>query len=167
MINYQGIQTTLKKTKGSVYIAALIREPERSFDPFQLEATAGLVEQPQASETTLDHSGLQKIHQRLEDLRDEIQEAQDHHDEATLKRLESEWTDTQDALKKELGLSGRSRRIPDAWTKAKARVLRAINRCLEEVQTAHPGLFEHLRQSIDKAEGVWTYSPRQPTIWKT
>ena len=71
-----------------------------------------------------------------------------------------------EAVSRDLGLGGRSRRVGDPVERARKTVSVRIRRTIAAIERAHPELGRHLERSIDT--GTWcAYRPAEPVDWRT
>ncbi|HJR24110.1 MAG TPA: hypothetical protein VJ804_01445, partial [Acidimicrobiales bacterium] len=71
-----------------------------------------------------------------------------------------------EAVARDVGLGGRSRRIGDPVERARKTVSTRIRRAIAQIGRAHPELGRHLERSIDT--GAWcAYRPPEPVRWTT
>jgi hypothetical protein len=69
-----------------------------------------------------------------------------------------------EAVSRDFGLGGRSRRLGDPVERSRKTVSTRIRRAIGQVRAAHPELGRHLERSIDT--GAWcAYRPADPVRW--
>ena len=113
---------------------------------------------------TLDRQALTAYRTRLRDLEDDITEADTNHDldRAGNARIE------RDALIAELtrsvGHHGRPRRLGDDNERARKTTTARIRRAIQDLDTYHHPLADHLRQAI-RTGTTCSYEPALPTRW--
>ncbi len=160
-VAFGGVETHVPDTKGLHDIAVLLAHPGQ---PVPASDLAGITA-PSRGEPALDRQALAAYRARLRDLDDDIAEAEAGHDteRATHARLE------RDALIAELtrsvGRGGRPRRLGDDTEKARKTVTARIHRALRILDTHHPALAAHLRDSLHTGT-YCTYQPAQPIDWE-
>ena len=112
----------------------------------------------------LDATARQQIKARLDDLAEEIAEAEDWADPERAARARAE----RDALLHELsaaaGLAGRTRLLGDQGERARKTVTARIRDVIARIDRVHPALGSHLRATITTGTSC-TYSPPAPVTW--
>ena len=71
-----------------------------------------------------------------------------------------------EAVARDLGLGGRSRRLDDPLERARKTVSTRIHRAIRRVEHAHPDLGRHLGRSITTG-ALCVYDPAEPVRWTT
>lgn len=179
----------LRNTKGLRYIAWLLRHPNREFHVTDLAAeTIAAPEAPvhldrfseeqlgrqglhaaaaEPGESLLDRRAKGAYRRRLEDLRDQLDEATRFNDieRASQSRAEIEFL-TQE-LARAVGLGGRDRKTAGHAERARLNVTRAIKAVIKRLAAQHPQLGRYLSTTI-KTGAFCSYVPdsRLPIIWK-
>jgi hypothetical protein len=115
---------------------------------------------------TLDARARREIRDRLRALEQEIDDAEAHGDGARAALARDRRQELAEAVARDLGLGGRSRRVGDAAERARKTVSTRIRRAIGHVERSHPELGRHLERSIDT--GAWcAYRPATPVSWTT
>jgi hypothetical protein len=177
---------TFPDSKGFRHMARLLGSPNQPIEALELVGKTGtpsggviqatsalpdaLVEIPLTRETAqpgLDEEARQSYKRRLEDIKDEINEAREEGDEERAERLQSEFQRVLAELQSSTGLGGKIRPLGPSYPAEKARqaVRKALDRALKTLANATPPLIElveHLGATI-KAEGTaFAYYPKPP-----
>jgi DNA-binding response OmpR family regulator len=187
---YHGTVCRLKDTKGLHYLAVLLGRPGEACHAVAL-VTA--VDQPQALQATTSASALsgdqwaaQHLHvgglgdagvvldaqakaaykHRLDELRDNLAEAQRFHDLARATHVQAELDFLTAELAAAVGLGGRDRHVAASTERARLMVTKAIRAALRNISASHPALGHHLTTSITTgAFCMYTPDPTSPLSW--
>ena len=126
-----------------------------------LLATGGVHTDP-----ILDAAAKAAYRRRVDELREEIEEAEAWADGERAARAKQELDQITRQLELALGLGGRDRRTTSSWAeRARVNVTRAIARAIERIEAAHPQAGGHLNRAI--YTGTYCrYDPEQHTDWK-
>ena len=184
-VSFHGSTSRLKDSKGLRYIAHLLRNPDTEIHVLDL---ATQVEGGQASAVrggessgesleaealgdagnVLDEAAKAAYKRRLQDLQEELEEAQAFNDPERASRLEEE----RDALIQQLagavGLGGRDRKAASSAERARVSVTKTIKDALRKIAANDPALGSHLTSTL-KTGTFCSYSPdpRVPTDWQS
>ena len=172
-----------KDMKGFGYLAALLRQPGRELHALDLGGGAAVGGAPAASGRAIAEDGLTTrdlgdagevldaearaaYKRRLEDLRDELEEAQGFGDEDRAGRAEAEIDVLTKELSRAVGLGGRSRRAGSAAERARLNVTRSISSAIKKIAGGSPALGEHLAAAVRTGLFcVYSPDPRLPISW--
>jgi hypothetical protein len=134
-----------------------VREHEGAPD----EVRAGPSTEPTHDETT-----VERYRQRLQDLEEDLDEADRHGDLGRSAKLAAEREALLAELARSVGLGGRPRRAAgDADERLRKAVSARVKASIERVEALHPALGRHLRASV--RTGFWCgYWPEQPVTWR-
>lgn len=158
----------LKHTKGLHYIAHLLANPGREIHAVDLVATVegaapGARRGPQARQLIdeglspgglgdageiLDPSARRAYKNRLKDLQEELDEAEQFNDPARASRAREEMEALTDQLSGAVGLGGRSRRAGSAAERARVNVRNSIASALKSIRRHDADLAQHLSKAI-------------------
>jgi tetratricopeptide (TPR) repeat protein len=152
-VGYGAEAFQLKDSKGLHYLHALLERPGQEMhvldlvggppDPSSLrQAAAG-----DAGEL-LDRSARAAYKQRLEDLRDELDEAERFNDGERAARARREIEFLGDELARAVGLGGRERHAASAAERARVNVTRTIGAVLKRIAAGSPALGQHLAATV-------------------
>ena len=187
-IAYQGKVCRVRDTLGLRYLASLLGSPHRQIHVLELVALGeGPVEHVTAegkNPTTLAEAGLYvsrlgdageildaqakaAYKRRLEELREELAEAQASRDAEHAARVRQEIDFLTEEIVSGVGLGGRDRRAASAAERARVNVTRAIKAALQRLSTHHPVLSLHLTRTINTGT-FCSYTPDMalPSTWK-
>lgn len=171
-IAFEGAAFQLRDTKGLHYIAALLRDPGRERHALDLVADDGPIDEaarPPAGDAgpVLDAQAKAEYRARLDDLADDLREAEERNDPERATRVKAE----RDALVRELaaavGLGGRDRKAASDAERARVNVTRAIKTVLERVAEHSPALGQHFDATLRTGQFcVYVPDPRAPIRWE-
>lgn len=119
-------------------------------------------------EELLDAHARSAYRQRLQDLGDELEEAERFHDLERVARAKREMDFLTDELARGLGLRGRARRASSSSERARASVTQCIKGVVRKITAAAPTLGRHL--NIHVRTGTYcSYSPdpQHPIRWRS
>jgi non-specific serine/threonine protein kinase len=113
----------------------------------------------------LDARARAAYQRRLEDLRDELEEAERFHDSGRAAKARAEIDFITSELAAAYGLRGHARRPGSSSEKARQAVSYCIRSSLNKLRTTHPTLWRHLFAAL-KTGTFCSYNPEHPTSWK-
>jgi len=187
-IAYDGAVFRLKDAKGLHYIAYLLRQPgleihvadlvaatdKRQVDPTaksycrmsktQLAELHLQVSRLGTAGTMLDAQAKAAYRRRLNDLQEELEEAQRFNDPAPVVKAQAEIAFIANELGAAYGLGGRVRQAADSVEKIRKAVTNRIRESLAKIQQEHPSLWRHLFSAV-KTGTFCSYTPEKPTPW--
>lgn len=180
-VRFAGKLVRLKHTKGVTYLALLLQNP--GTDMHALDVASGMtagtdsgsgsrsaaavigtevgvqIGGPGDAGALLDARARAAYRERLEELRDELLEAEHINDAGRLEKVRAEMTVLEDELAGAFGLGGdRERRAASLTERARLNVTRAIRAVLRTVAQHHPELGAHLDRAV-KTGTFCSYSP--------
>jgi AAA ATPase domain len=159
----------LRHTKGALYLAHLLHHPGQEFHALQLSL---LTEPSPATENDasantysfsdglssdlalsdagpfIDGHARTAYTQRLKELEEDYEEAQNNHDLGRVYELSRERGMLQQQLAVSVGLGGRDRRACSHGERARVRVTHAIKSLIRHTKDAHPSLSAYLAVTI-------------------
>lgn len=156
-IAYVGGTFRLHDAKGLGYIHRLLGAPGLELHVLDLVVgpsvpeTAGREDLPSHTpvrEPVLDRQAREAYRRRLEDLRDEIEEADANGDPERASRARDELNFIADELHRQIRGDGSSRTVPDAAERARVNVSRAIRASIAKIAEQDPSLGHHLDRDI-------------------
>jgi hypothetical protein len=174
-VTFCGRDLRLKDGKGPRYLATLLAAPGGELHVLELAggAPAAVTPAPAVSEGLTiggpggelddapDARAKREYRQRLDDLRAELDEAEQLCDSGRAERLRAELDFLVSQLAQSFGSHVRRRSLAETARKAVTKVLRTqIGKLLE----THPPLGEHLRDSV-RMGTFCSYAPRTPAAW--
>ncbi|HRT64810.1 MAG TPA: hypothetical protein P5540_08260 [Candidatus Hydrogenedentes bacterium] len=166
-LSFEGETVHLQPSKGLASIACLLRSPGVELHVAQVLAeTAGQADIPVLGSAgeVLTPAALAEYKERIVDLRERIQEAEQHNDLGTRAKCEEEL----DALTRQLGnafgLRSRARKASDDAERIRKAVRGNIKRSLDKIKDSHPPLWHHLSQSLQTGYFL-AYTPFPTVHW--
>lgn len=179
-ITYQGSVLRLKDTTGLQYLFHLLRSPGQEFHVLDLvkkdlearshnKAVTSELESSDLGDAgeMLDPQARAAYKRRLEDLRDELHEAQTFNDVARIERLEQEMAFLTQELTSAYGLGGRQRKAASAAQRARVNVTLSIKKVLKKIDKQHPSLALYFSTTIKTGMFCsYTPDPRIPVVWE-
>ena len=179
--HYEGHVARLRDSKGLRYLARLLRNPAQEVHALDLVVgdggaggASGRAPERELSRTgagdagaVLDPQAKAAYRRRLEDLRDELDEATYNNDVGRAARAQEEMDFLLAELSAAVGLGGRDRKAASDAERARQSVTRAIKAAIERLGEAHAPLGEHLRSTV--RTGIYSSyvpDPRSPITWE-
>ena len=186
---HQGSVARLRDTKGLRCLARLLASPGQEIPAVELEAGESDVPLPELvaaghvsgsaeldgsrpdlgdAGAMLDAQAKAEYKARIDDLRDELDEAERFNDSGRATRAQEELDVLTNELARAVGLGGRDRRAASHAERARLNVTRAIRSSLRTLERAHPSLAEHLAATVHTGRYCsYTPDPRVPIAWET
>jgi tetratricopeptide (TPR) repeat protein len=187
---YQGTVCRLKDAKGLHYIAFLLCHPGREFHAVELvramgkhqetptATTYGRLSEDQLAEHNLsvgelgdagevfDAQAKAAYKRRLEELGEELEEAQRFNDPVRAAKAQAEIDFLTDELAAAVGLNGRNRKAASVAERARLNVTKSIKAALSKIGKNHLALGQHLTISI-RTGTFCSYAPdpTRPISW--
>jgi CheY-like chemotaxis protein len=171
-IAYEGEAFRLRDTKGLHYIADLLREPGRERHALDLvaaqagrDADAPMVQGDAGA--ILDSEAKAQYRARLQELEDDIKEAEERNDRERASQAQEERELLIQQLSAAVGLGGRDRKAASDAERARVNVTRAIRAVLDRIAEHSPALGKHLDATL--RTGVfceYVPDPRSPIRWE-
>ncbi len=112
----------------------------------------------------LDPDTKKEYKKRLEEIEEELEEANKNNDIGKDETLEEEKQKILDELKKATTIKGKHRPFSDDQEKARKMITEAIRRFLKVIEKRDKNLYNHFKESI-KTGNMFCYIPAQPTNW--
>jgi len=187
-ICYQGRACKVKDSKGLVYIATLLEQPEREAHVFELNQAANGAQSDMTdpmlsnmSGETLESIGLsvgdlgdagevmtpegkQRLRLAIQQFDDQIADAEEVGLSDEADRLKEQKTLVFEHLASSMGLGGRTRKSASTVEKARKAVTQAIQRSIRSFEKTHPPLNTHLANTITTGT-TCIYRPEKLTPW--
>ena len=146
----------LRDAKGLRYLAELIEQPGTEHHALDLvTVTEGAPSEPGLDRrhlgdagALLDSAAKAAYKRRLEDLRDDVAEAEAFNDIERAATAQAEIDALVQELSRAVGLNGRDRRAASASERARINVTRAIRTAIERIRAELPVLGEHLDRRV-------------------
>jgi len=119
-----------------------------------------------SAEPILDARAKAELRTRLQELEDDIQEANQHNNPERVARAQAEFDQILDILRASQGFAGRDRSMASDTERARKAVSAAMHRALAKIAQSHAELHRHLDRSV--TIGVrCSYEPDSATHWMT
>ena len=168
-LTYAGTTVRMRHAKGLSDLAVLLGRPGQPVAAADLIAAPDADGQALASlhlgaDEVLDATARQQIKTRLDDLAEEIAEAEDWADPERAARARAERDALLDELSAAAGLAGRPRLLGDQGERARKTVTARIRDVITRIDRVHPALGSHRRATITTGTSC-TYSPPAPVTW--
>jgi tetratricopeptide (TPR) repeat protein len=147
-IAYAGSLVRLRDTKGLQYLAHLLGHPGQEFLALDLVTVGSGQERRVTSTDTiplLDAQAKAEYRARLEDLREELVEAEGFNDLGRIEKLQAEMQCIGAQLSAAVGLHGNDRKAGASAERARLTVTKRIKDALNTIAKLHPLLAHHLR----------------------
>jgi CheY-like chemotaxis protein len=171
-VAFEGEAFRLRETKGLSYIAALLREPGRELHALDLLAAQPTEDEPRPPGSDagpiLDTQAKARYRARLEELADELREAEQWNDRERVARATEEREAIAQELAAAVGLGGRDRKAASDAERARVNVTRSIKAALERIAEHSPALGRHLEATLRTGQYCsYIPDPRAPVRWET
>ena len=160
-VAFSGAEAHVPDAKGLHDIAILLARPGQ---PVQATDLAGM-STPSRGEPALDRRALAEYRARLRDLDEDIAEADANQDTERAARARLEHEALVAELGRSVGRGGRARRIGDDAEKARKTISARIYRALRLLDSHHPDLAAHLRDTVHTG-AICAYEPGRPVDWE-
>jgi non-specific serine/threonine protein kinase len=180
-IRYQGHVALIKSIRGLHYLAILLRHPGRAFHVRELFAhpldastpSVGVAVPEQVTGglfygfPVLDAQAKAEYKRRINELRDELEEAERVNDAQRKTEIQNELQAICDNLASAVGLNGRDRKTCSDAERARSAVTKCIKKAIQKIGEAIPSLGYHLANSI-KTGYFCSYNPHsdRAVAWK-
>ena len=180
-IRYQGHSAFLKSTRGLQFLAFLLHTPGREFHVSELLSsmavhpamTSGLIGDGRRYTglyeglPILDAQAKAECKRRLNELRQELDEAERFNDPARAAKANNEMTLFAQHLAAAIGLGGRGRKKSSEAERARCAVTKRIKEAIQKISESIPALGHHLNARI-KTGYFCSYNPHpdRPVAWK-
>ena len=165
-LDFAGRQVQLPHSRGLNDLARLLARPGEAMSVLELADEPGVDPGGSRGAPALDDRARREIRDRLHELDAEEADAEAIGDGERAALARERRQELAEAVARDLGLGGRSRRIGDPVERARKTVSTRIRRAIAAVGRAHPELGRHLERSVDT--GSWcSYQPPEPVDWIT
>lgn len=170
---YGGKEVHMKDRKGFHDLAYLLQRPDEDVDVLTLAnlelSDNGLqfaLKCPSVTEDPVsDQDAIRNYGGRIQELDEELDEANANHDEAGQIRLQKDKDLMAKQLKSALGPGAQSRKFLTPVENARTAVTKRINTAIKAVEKEHAELGKHLTSSIDTGTSC-RYRPEQELPWE-
>ncbi|MEU1276818.1 AAA family ATPase [Streptomyces sp. NPDC005805] len=168
-LTFAGRSVHVPDAKGLRDLHTLLRHTGSDLSAVSLLAPEGGAEVVAArglgGDAILDEEAKHRYRQHLDRLDEEIDRAAALGDTARVTAYEAERKALLEELRKAAGLGGRTRRLGDEAERARKTVTARIRDTLRRLDSLHPELAAHLRESVGTGSSC-AYRPPQPVDWR-
>lgn len=178
---YEGHQFQLRDSKGLRYLAHLLRNPDREIHALELVAAIewGPRETPnldagelrpgsESAGEMLDAEAKAAYRRRIEDLQDDVVEAERFNDPERAARAREEIDALVEQLAASVGLGGRDRPAASNAERARISISKAVKKAIERIEAQSPPLGRHLRATVRTGTFCeYRPDPRTPVWWES
>ena len=161
-ISYHGTGARLVGLKGFYDISRLLAQPD---EPLHCLELSGAPLSSSAPDQILDEQARREYRRRIEELQQELEQAEADHDPARAEPARHELDTLIDELARATGFHGRSRKMANAAERARSAVTWRIRSAIKKIRAAHPRLGQHLSNSI-RTGNFCVYSPEIAIRWE-
>ncbi|CAN5544001.1 hypothetical protein BH24ACT15_BH24ACT15_09720 [soil metagenome] len=177
-ITYDSKTVLLKDLKGLRYLARLLAEPGREFHAVDLVAVDnGVMPRGSHAESPsggvgdagvlLDEQARRSYRRRLDEVEQDITEAQGNNDIERAARAEADRDYLVQELARAVGMGGRMRRAGAPSERARTSVTHVLQYALSRIAEHHTSLADHLGQTVRTGTYcVYRPDPRVQTSWQ-
>lgn len=160
-IAYEGTGAQLVELKGFHDIARLLARPGEPVHCLELSGAPATSDTP---DEVLDEEARRAYRRRIEELQQELEEAEADNDPARAEPAREELDAVIEELARATGLGGRSRKLGHPAERARWAVTWRIRSAIKKIAAAHPRLGQHLSNSIHTGY-FCVYSPEAAIAW--
>ncbi len=160
-IHYNGKTTFHKNAKGFHDIHKLLSFPNQEFHCLDL---MGAATDERNTIASVDAKAKSQYLNRINELQQDIQEAEDMNQIETVSRLQEEYDALLEHLSSSLGMGGKTRKLSSTMEKARSAITWRIRNTIKKIDKTHPELGKHLGNSI-KTGVQCVYRPEVPLEW--
>lgn len=162
---YEGDVFRLRDSKGLRYLATLLAHPGREMLALDLVG-AGHSDAGDAGEI-LDSQARRAYRERLDELREELDQAESWADTGRAARTRQEMDLLVGELARGEGLAGRARRAASASERARQAITKALKAAVKRIDHHSPALGRHLASTVRTGTYCrYDPDPRIPIVWK-
>lgn len=140
----EGRTLRLKDSKGLAYLERLVAEPGRELHVLEIVGGGATGD----AGPFLDARAKAEYRARLDDLREELAEAERFQDEARATKARAEMEALGQELASAMGLGGRDRRGASDVQRARVNVQRCVKEALDRIASADPSLGRYLAATV-------------------
>jgi hypothetical protein len=168
-LTHGGVSFHLKDSKGMGYLARLLGEPHTEVHVVELQAGVAAPElraDAEAGGTWLDEEAKRAYRARLEQLEDDLAEAERWGDVERAARAREERELIGSELARAVGLGGRDRPAGSAAERARVNTTRAIRGAIKRIEECDPSLGRHLDRAVRTGTFcVYDPAPQDEVTW--
>jgi CheY-like chemotaxis protein len=168
-VAFQGAAFRLRDSKGLHYISALLRQPGRELHSLDLAggpSDGKAVHVGSDAGPILDPQAKAQYRARLDELEEELREAEQWNDRERVSRANEERELLAHELAAAVGLGGRDRKAASDSERARINVTRAIKAVLDRIAEHSPDLAEHFEATLRTGTFCsYVPDPSSPLRW--
>lgn len=161
-IGFDGHSVTLRHAKGLADIAALLEQTGQEVHCSELMGNTTEA----VGVAVLDRQAKREYEQKINELREELEEAELMNNLEMASRLSAEYEQLVEHLSNSLGLAGEPRKAGSSVEKARAAVTLRIRGTIKKIAPVHESLAQHLTNAI-RTGTFCSYQPEKPVDWLT
>jgi tetratricopeptide (TPR) repeat protein len=178
-IGFERVVVRMKDAKGFRYLRTLLAAPGREFHVLNLASGTtpsrrrGADDVPEGcfvvgmdAESVLDPASKVAYRARIEELRCDLEEAEDYNDPERAARARVEMDFIVGELARAVGFGGRDRGVASQGERARSAVSKSLRACLKRIEEVHPPLGAHLATTV-RTGYLCSYKPDPPVQWRT
>jgi hypothetical protein len=173
---YSGVASRLKDVRGLHYLAHLLRHPGQEFHVLDLAWQRPVVLRGESElrgawssevrHPILDDRAKGAYRRRLEELRDELAEAERFNDSGREEQARGEVAALTRQLAAAVGLGGRDRAARTAAERARSAVTQRLRGAIQRIARQQSGLADHLSARVRTGTFcVYRPDPERPIVW--
>lgn len=169
LVVYDGVPKSVEHSIGMAYIARLLQSPGKETHAAALRSSVsgdGSVPVLGSAGPVLESHDLKQYREQMNDLQEEIQEAENNNDLGRVQKLKEDLHAVTEEVGRATGLGGRNRKAADDRERVRKTISVGIRRALKAIKKEHEPLWKHLKNSLKIGEYL-SYQPDQPTSWST
>jgi tetratricopeptide (TPR) repeat protein len=156
------MEVRLKESKGLRYLERLVQAPHREIHVLDLVGDGATMEAGDAG-PVIDATARRQYERRLEDLEEELREAEAFEDRERASRAQQDIDALAEELARATGLGGRERRAGSLTERARINVRRRLSDVITRVNRSAPALARYLEATV-KTGTFCSYAPLDPAI---
>lgn len=161
-LSYDGSIVQVPELKGFYDLQKLLVEPRQLFHCAELMGS----KVNGRGEKLIDERARKVYQEKILELQNEMQTAEQNSDYAQIERLQEEYDQLIDYLSKSLGLKGKSRESGGTVEKARSAITWRIRNAIARIEQYHPPLGAHLANAV-KTGVLCSYQPEREVSWVT
>jgi TolB-like protein/tetratricopeptide (TPR) repeat protein len=161
-LSYDGATVQVQELKGFYDIQKMLLEPRHLFHCAEMMGSS-INDQ---GEKLIDEKARKQYQQKILDLQNDIQEAENTSDFLNAEKLQEEYDQLVEHLSRSLGLKGKTRETGGTIEKARSALTWRIRNAIARIEQHHPLLGAHLSNAI-KTGILCSYQPDREVNWVT
>ena len=161
-LSYDGAAVQVPELKGFYDIQKMLLQPRQVFHCAEMMGSRI----NDSGAKLIDEKARKQYQEKILELQNDIQEAEQRSDFAHLEKLQKEYDHLLDYLSKSLGLKGKSRETGSTIEKARSAVTWRIRHAIARIEQYHPLLGAHLSNAV-RTGILCSYQPDRDITWVT